>query len=109
FCAWVIRRRRIQLVFSVVHDRFFIAAAMASWLTSVPVILAVHDDWIHTQQRRIPFFRRCFCFVFCSVMRRAAHIYSVSVGMQEFVRNTCGRESELQLPAIAPYPAKELS
>jgi glycosyltransferase involved in cell wall biosynthesis len=109
FCVWVIRRRRIQLMVSVVHDRFFIAAALASSLTSVPMILVVHDDWIHTQRRRTPFLRPFLRTLFRFAMRRAAHIYSVSVGMQEFVRNTCGRESELQLPAIAPYHSEEIS
>jgi glycosyltransferase involved in cell wall biosynthesis len=109
FCAWVIRQRRIQLMLSVVHDRFFIAAAIASWLTSVPLVLAVHDDWIHTQQRRMPLLKPFFRTIFRFAMRRAAHIYSVSVGMQEFVRVTCGRESELQFPAIAPYAPEEMA
>src|SRR5438552_2063334 len=80
FSAWVIRRRRIQLIVSVVHERFFIASAIASWLTSVPLVLAVHDDWIHTQQRRMPFLKPFFRTIFRFAMRRAAHIYSVSVG-----------------------------
>ena len=109
FGAWVIRRRRFRLLVSVAHERFFIAAAIASWLTSVPLVLAVHDDWVHTQQRRAPLFAPCFRAFFRFAIRRAAHIYSVSVGTQEFVRNTCGRESELQLPAIEPYPAEEFS
>ncbi|MHB8216507.1 MAG: glycosyltransferase [Candidatus Sulfotelmatobacter sp.] len=109
FCAWIIRRRRIQLMVSVVHDRFFIAAAIVSWLTSVPLVLAVHDDWIHTQQRRVPSLKPFFPVLFRFAVRKAAHIYSVSVGMQELVRDTCGRESELQLPAIAPYAAEEMT
>src|SRR5579864_1522885 len=52
FAVWVIRQRRIRLMISVAHERFFIAAAIASKLTSVPMVLIVHDDWIHTQQRR---------------------------------------------------------
>jgi len=109
FCAWVIRQRRIRLMISVAHGRFFIAAAIASWLTSVPLILAVHDDWVHMHQRRAHFLKPCFRPLFRFAVRRAAHIYSVSVGMQEFVRNTCGRESELQLPAVAPYASEELA
>jgi len=109
FGAWLIHQRRTQLMISVVHDRFFIAAAIVSWLTSVPLVLVVHDDWIHTQQRRIPFLKPFFPMLFRFATRRAAHIYSVSVGMQEFVKNTCGRESELQLPAIAPCAAEEFS
>jgi glycosyltransferase involved in cell wall biosynthesis len=97
------------LIVSVVHDRFFIAAAIASLLTSVPLVLVVHDDWIHTQQRRMPSLQPAFRTLFRFALRRAAHIYSVSVGMQEFVRTVCGRESELQLPAIAPHPAEESS
>jgi glycosyltransferase involved in cell wall biosynthesis len=109
FCAWIIRQRRTQFMVSVAHDRFFIAAAIASWLTSVPLVMLVHDDWIHTQQRRIPFLKPFFRMLFRFAMRRAAHIYSVSVGMQEFVKNTCGRQSELQLPAIVPCAAEEFS
>jgi glycosyltransferase involved in cell wall biosynthesis len=109
FCAWAIRQRRIKLMVSVVHDRFFIAATIASWLTSVPLVLVVHDDWIHGQQRRMPFLEPFFRMLFRFAIRRAAHIYSVSVGMQEFVNDTCGRESELQLPAIAPYETEKLT
>jgi hypothetical protein len=109
YCAWIIRRRQIQSMVSVVHDRFFIAAAIASWLTTVPLILIVHDDWIHTHQRRISSLKPFFPVLFRFAIRRAAHIYSVSVGMQELVRDICGRESELQLPAIAPYAAKEMA
>jgi len=109
FAVWVSRQRRIRLIVSVAHERFFIAAAIASRLTSIPMVLIVHDDWIHTQQRRAPMLKACYRALFRFAIRRAAHIKSVSLGMQEFVRDTCGRESELQLPAIAPYPAEELA
>jgi glycosyltransferase involved in cell wall biosynthesis len=109
FALWVIRRRRIRLMVSVAHERFFIAAAIASCLTSVPLVLAVHDDWVHTQQRGTPLLKPCFRALFRFALRRAAHIYSVSVGMQELVKNTCGRESELQLPAGAPYTVEQLA
>lgn len=109
FCVGIIRRRRIQLMVSVVHDRFFIAAAFASWLTSIPLVLIVHDDWIHTQRRKTPSLKPVFAMLFRFAVRKAAHVYSVSAGMQNFVRDTCGRESELQLPAIAPYASEEMA
>jgi glycosyltransferase involved in cell wall biosynthesis len=109
FCGRIIRRRRIQFMLSVVHDRFFIAAAIASCLTSVPLVLILHDDWIHRQQRTIPFLKPVFAILFRLAVRRAAHIYSVSAGMQDLVRDAVGRESELQLPAIAPFATEEMA
>src|SRR3954469_18627963 len=42
----VIRQREIAAILTVLHGRFCFAAALAGWMTGVPYIVVVHDDYV---------------------------------------------------------------
>jgi glycosyltransferase involved in cell wall biosynthesis len=93
--AWtarrVIRQREIAAIFTVLHGQFCFAAALAGWITDVPYIVIVHDDYVTQMNCLGRWLSR-------AVLRGAAHIYCVSPGMQETLLWNFGVESELQLP-----------
>jgi glycosyltransferase involved in cell wall biosynthesis len=88
----VIRQRKIAAILTVLHGQFCFAAALAGWMTNVPYIVVVHDDYV----TEMNFLGR---WLSRAVMRGAAHIYCVSPGMQETIRGNIGAEAELQPPA----------
>jgi glycosyltransferase involved in cell wall biosynthesis len=87
-----IRRRRIEAVVTLLHGRFYLAAAVAARLSRIPYVLIVHDDYA----KAMSFITR---WLTAAVMRNAAYLYSVSPGMQDALRVQFGVESELQRPA----------
>lgn len=88
----VIRQREIAAILTVLHGQFCFAAALAGWMTGVPYIVVVHDDYV----TEMNFLGR---WLSRAVMRGAAHIYCVSPGMQESIRWNFGVDAELQAPA----------
>jgi glycosyltransferase involved in cell wall biosynthesis len=104
-----IRQRQIAAILTVLHGQFCFAAALAARLCGVPYVVVVHDDY--TSGMRV--IGRSLTR---AVMRNAAHIYSVSPGMQDTIRSQFGVESELHWPATerphfesSPPPSDELS
>jgi len=95
-----IRRRRPAAVLSVVHGRFFLAAAWAASLANAPLILIVHDHWEQMMARSIP--RALARRLLRAALRRADHVLAVSMGMQEMIQRRYGVRSNLQLPATEP-------
>jgi glycosyltransferase involved in cell wall biosynthesis len=88
----IVRRRRIAAILTVLHGRFYFAAALAARLSGIPYIVVVHDDYVtgmNTMVRRLT----------KAIMRNAAHVYSVSPEMQDTIQSQFGVESELQRPA----------
>jgi glycosyltransferase involved in cell wall biosynthesis len=96
--ALQLRRRRASAILSVAHGTYFIAAALASALTSVPLILIVHDDWVADLQRNSYFFKYIARRLFQSVLHRASHVFAVSPPMQRLLRSEYGVDAELQMP-----------
>jgi len=93
-----LRRTRASAMLSVAHGTYFIAAALASALTSAPLILIVHDDWVADLQRSSYLFKYIARRLFGTVLRRASHIFAVSPPMQRLLRSVYGVDAELQMP-----------
>ena len=100
---WRIVTRHIKLSLSIAHGRFFIAATLASIITSTPLILIVHDDWVADTSRNAYVLKYFAAELFGFAARTANHVYAVSQTMQELLKATYGVTSELQLPATEPY------
>jgi len=96
--ALQLRRRRASAILSVAHGTYFIAAALASALTSTPLILIVHDDWVADLQRSSYFLKYIARRLFAAVLRRASHVFAVSPPMQRLLRSEYGVDAELQMP-----------
>jgi glycosyltransferase involved in cell wall biosynthesis len=88
----LIRQRKIAAILTVLHGQFCFAAALAGWMTNVPYIVVVHDDYVTEMNVLGRWLSR-------AIMRSAAHIYCVSPGMQQTIRDRFGVEAELQPPA----------
>ena len=87
-----VRQRHVAAILTVLHGQFYFAAGLAAWLTGIPFILIVHDDYATSMN----VVGRALTSV---IVRRAAHVYCVSQEMQDTIRSQFGVESELQRPA----------
>lgn len=96
-----IKRRRVEAIISIVQGRYYLSAALASWVTGTPHVAIVHDHFFRTStvlgklQRRLA--KRA--------LRSAAHIYAVSPEMQRLVFEESGMQSEIQMPSTT-IPSK---
>ncbi len=97
-----IKRRGAKVILTVAHGHFFLAATCVSTITSTPLVLIVHDDWVDMQKRNSYLFGHFSKFIFRFAARRAAHIYAVSPSMQKLLKSEFNVESELQLPSTEP-------
>jgi glycosyltransferase involved in cell wall biosynthesis len=104
--ANIIKRRRIEAVLSVAHGRFFLAAAWASCLSGVPLVLIVHDDWMTPVKRSSPLLARVLRRLSRTAVNSAAHIYTVSPEMQELLKKEFNADSEVQLVATERHPSE---
>ncbi len=96
-----IRRKRIEALITIVQGRYYLAAALAAWVTTTPHITMVHDNFVSAHSSPSRFSRRVLRYLTRKTLRSAAHIYAVSPEMQSFVLREFGVESELQLPSSA--------
>jgi len=96
--AYLIRKRRIDVMMTIVHGNFFIAAAIAGWITRTPYIAVMHDDTITPAERQ----SRLLKYVLRPSVRwalfRAGHIYAISPEMQQLLKSEYGVDAELQRP-----------
>jgi len=99
----VIKQRKIEAVLSIAHGRFFLAAALATRFTGIPLILIVHDDWLTPVERSSPLQAHVVHRLSRMAVKRASHIYAVSPEMQEFLKREFEAESEVQLAATEPH------
>lgn len=95
----IVRQRQIAVILTVLHGQLCFAAAIAGWMTDVPYVVVVHDDYLTDMN----FFGR---WLTRALMRGAAHIYCVSSGMKETIRRNFGVDAELQLPATERHADK---
>jgi glycosyltransferase involved in cell wall biosynthesis len=100
---WQIKIRHINLSISIAHGHFFIAAALASLMTSTRLILIVHDDWVADTSRNAYLLKYFAARLFGFAARRADYVYAVSETMQELLSTTYAVKAELQLPATERY------
>jgi glycosyltransferase involved in cell wall biosynthesis len=96
--AYLIRKRRIDVMMTIVHGKFFIAAAMAGWITRTPYIAVVHDDTVTPILRKSPLLKYVLRPSVRRVLRGASHIYAISPEMQQLLKSEYGVDSELQRP-----------
>lgn len=97
--AFRIYWRKVGAILTILHGRYYFAAAAAGWLTSKPYIVVVHDDFISQTGCATWFSKRVVKPLTGLVLRRASHVYSVSPGMQRLLREEFRCESEVQWPA----------
>jgi glycosyltransferase involved in cell wall biosynthesis len=97
----IIKRRHIEVMVTVLHGQFYVAAALAAWWKSIPYVLVVHDDCVTSMRPALNLAGRRLAR---TVVRNAAHVYAVSPEMQGMLKAEFGVESELQMPAAEPVP-----
>ena len=96
---WRNRPHRAQAIVSIVQGRYYLAAALAAWLGSVPHIIIVHDNFLSRHIGPSGLTRRVKRYLTRKVLQQAAHIYTVSAEMQRIVSRECGVNAEIQMPA----------
>jgi glycosyltransferase involved in cell wall biosynthesis len=96
--ACLIRKRRIDAMITIVHGNFFIAAAIAGWITRTPYIAVAHDDTVTPIRQRSALFNYLLRRLVRWALREASHIYAISPEMQQLLESEYGVDSELQRP-----------
>jgi glycosyltransferase involved in cell wall biosynthesis len=102
----VIRRQRVEALITIVQGRYYLAAALASWVTATPHIIFVHDNFVSGNAGSTVLVKKVLRRLTATILRRAAHIYVVSAEMQRLVSKECGMESEIQMPSTTG-PARQ--
>jgi glycosyltransferase involved in cell wall biosynthesis len=102
----VIKRQRVEAVITIVQGRYYLAAALAAWVTATPHITLVHDNFVCGNAGSTILVKRVLRGLTATILRRAAHIYAVSPEMQQLVSRECGMKSEIQLPSTT-RPARQ--
>ena len=96
----------MEAVITIIQARYYLAAALASWVTATPLIAIVHDNFVSSKVGRWKFLATVQRRWTKRILQHAAHIYVVSPEMQRLVFAECGQEGEIQLPSTA-LPARE--
>lgn len=99
YAIWVIKRYGSKVIITIAHGHFFVAAMLTAWLTRVPVVLMVHDDWASYAKTSTWVLRYFSDALFRLAARRASHVYAVTPEMKEMIEQKCGVLSEVQMPA----------
>jgi glycosyltransferase involved in cell wall biosynthesis len=94
----LIRTKRIDVMMTIVHGRFFVAAALAGWITRTPYIVEMHDDTVTPAGRQSWLLKYILSSSVRWVLRGASHIYAISPEMQHLLKSEYGVDSELQMP-----------
>jgi glycosyltransferase involved in cell wall biosynthesis len=102
----VIRRQRVEALITIVQGRYYLAAALASWVTATPHITLVHDNFVSANASSSVLLTRLLRHLTITILRGAAHIYAVSPEMQRLVFREYGIESEIQMPSTTG-PARQ--
>jgi glycosyltransferase involved in cell wall biosynthesis len=107
--VWLIKRRDLKVILTIAHGHFFIAAALASLMTSAPLVLIVHDDWVSWLEKTSYVMKGLYAPLFKFALRSSAHIFAVSPGMQKLLREEFQVDSELQLPSTESHQSAQPS
>ncbi len=100
----LVLKERIEVILTVAYGHFFIAAAAVSMLVKKPLVVVIHDDWTATASQGFIPCKLPYKTVFRWITRQAAHVYAVSPAMQEWLKEDCGIDAELQPSAVFRYP-----
>lgn len=95
----VARKTKAKVLLSIAHGRFFVAAAIATRVSRVPLALWVHDDWVAMSKKNsfvLKYFARG---IFRFAVRSASHVYAISESMAQWLRSEFQVESTVQMPA----------
>jgi len=103
----VIKRQRVKTVISIIQGRYYLAAALAAWVTRTPHIVMVHDNFVSGNFAASTFTGGMGRRLTKRTLWNAAHIYAVSPEMQRLVLDECGMQSELQLPSTTIRPRQQ--
>jgi glycosyltransferase involved in cell wall biosynthesis len=99
---YLIKTRRIKAIVTIVHDRFFVGAALAGWITGTPYVIVMHDDTVTPAERESWVLKYVLRSWAGKALRGASHIYAISREMQRLLKSEYGVDSEIQLPAAEP-------
>jgi len=94
-----IRKRRVAVMLSIAHGRFFIAAGLAARIEGIPLLLWVHDDWVAITRRNSIVLKYIARSVFGFAVRSASHVYAVSEPMGRWLQSEFDVDATIQLPA----------
>jgi hypothetical protein len=94
-----IRKKRVAVMLSIAHGRFFIAASLAARIQRIPLLLWVHDDWVALTRSNSFLLKYIARSVFGFAVRSASHVYAVSEPMARWLRSEFNVEATIQLPA----------
>lgn len=100
---WHARRRRANVIVSVAHGLFFIAAATVARFTGLPFVLFVHDDWVAMMRRDSWIQGHIAPAIFRWAAAHADHAYAISEPMQGFLASEYGLASDVLLPAAQSH------
>lgn len=98
--VWIIISKKVEVVVTVAHGYFFLAATLACLITKTPFVLFIHDEWVARMKGTSWLADYFWSDIFKCVVNSASHIYVVSTAMQEFIKGRYGVDSEVQLPFI---------
>jgi glycosyltransferase involved in cell wall biosynthesis len=99
--------KRIDVVVTVAHGRFFVAAVLAARITKRGVILFVHDEWVDDRPRN-PVSRWIRAQLFAFVVHASDIVYSISPYMQERLKVLYRADSKLLMPGSDSAPHRNL-
>ena len=98
----LLRETQSEAVLTVAHGMMFIAGVLAAKRAGKPSVVVVHDDWPWFIGHHTWIPRAVAPAIFSLTLRRATHVYAVSEGVREWLRNEFSIESETQLPCAEP-------
>jgi glycosyltransferase involved in cell wall biosynthesis len=103
----LIKTRRINVIVTIAHGRFFVAAALAGWITRTPYTVVMHDDTVTPAERRSWVLKYVLRSWARKALRGASHIYAISREMQQLLKSEYGVGSELQRPGTEPVTERD--
>jgi glycosyltransferase involved in cell wall biosynthesis len=90
---------RADVLITIVQGRYYLAAALVAWVTRMPHITIVHDNFLSDSIGPSGPIRSLKRYLTRQTLKKADHLYAVSPEMQRLVSAECGRNPELQLPS----------
>lgn len=97
--AYLSIKMRAGIIVTVAHGHFFLAASLISRFLRIPMVLLVHDFWPDFESRGEPFFKQVYGLFFYFALKCASRVYSISQGMQSFLKERYKVESFIQMPS----------
>ena len=101
--ARLARKESVSAILSIAIGTYFLAAALTSAWTKIPLILIVHDDWVPIAAGAFHAPQWIFRYLTKLALRQASHVFVISVGMQQMIKTLYGVDSEVQMPATEPW------